>query len=155
MSPSAFSAIPGQRAAIALVLAGAALLLSACATPPPPPPVETRAQALQHLGFEITQEGWAFSLDGKLLFSTDSDQLDAQTQATADRLGRGLATLRIETVRVEGHTDDIGPAAYNLALSQRRASAVVRAKSLQPVLPNDTPGNRQQNRRVSVIVPAQ
>jgi outer membrane protein OmpA-like peptidoglycan-associated protein len=33
----------------------------------------------------------------------------------------------IEKVRVEGHTDSIGPAAYNQGLSERRARAVVNA----------------------------
>lgn len=160
----------GRRVGLRAALAGLALLLGACAaTPPPPPPEPTRAEALQSLGFQASDAGWEFSLNGKLLFETDSDELDAQSQATADRLGRELALLRIVVLRVEGHTDSVGSAGYNHALSLRRAQAVADAmvqaglrearidiqglgKTL-PLTDNLTPEQRHQNRRVAVIVP--
>lgn len=70
----------------------------------------------------------------------------------------------IEQVRVEGHTDNVGRAAYNRRLSQKRAASVVRwlvnqgidrsrllAKGLgltQPIADNGTAVGRQTNRRV-------
>jgi OOP family OmpA-OmpF porin len=72
---------------------------------------------------------------------------------------------------VEGHTDNIGTAAYNLALSQRRANAVKqvlvdkskiasnRLKAVgygltKPIADNNTDAGRQQNRRVDVVLEA-
>lgn len=158
---------PGRRACLTLALASA-LVLGGCATAPP---VDTRAQTLQAMGFHATPTGWEFSLTGKLLFDTDSNSLDAQSQSTTDRLGRELGILQVDLVRVEGHTDNVGSAAYNQALSLRRAQAVADALAqaglhgakievrglgmTHPVSGNSTPEMRQQNRRVSIIVPAQ
>jgi len=71
------------------------------------------------------------------------------------------------TLEVQGHTDNVGQAAYNLKLSQQRADAVrnylvshgIEASRLvskgygmnQPLLPNNTEGNRALNRRVQFI----
>lgn len=74
-------------------------------------------------------------------------------------------------VVIEGHTDDQGTPAGNLALSQRRADAVLKyfvvnhgvdpsrldARGVgadRPVVPNDTPENRAKNRRIELIVEA-
>ena len=70
----------------------------------------------------------------------------------------------IKRVRVEGHTDNKGVAAYNMKLSQQRADAVITwlsshgiavdrlvAKGMgltTPLVPNDTELNRALNRRV-------
>jgi len=71
--------------------------------------------------------------------------------------------LRIE---IQGHTDSIGSAAYNMKLSERRAQAVadyfakhgIAANRMtvkgygftRPVAPNDTPEGRALNRRVQL-----
>ena len=69
---------------------------------------------------------------------------------------------------IEGHTDDVGAAASNLSLSEKRAEAVRRylvetygvdkdrlqAKGFgasKPTAGNDTPEGRQQNRRVELV----
>ena len=69
---------------------------------------------------------------------------------------------------IEGHTDDVGGAAANQALSQQRAEAVkaalvsgygvdaarLTAKGMgatKPAAPNATPAGRQQNRRVELV----
>ena len=73
--------------------------------------------------------------------------------------------LRLE---VEGHTDSLGTDEYNQRLSDRRAESVqsflteqgIAAASIvargfgeaRPVVTNDTPEGRQQNRRVELIV---
>ncbi len=70
----------------------------------------------------------------------------------------------IKKVRVEGHTDNVGGAAFNKRLSQRRAASVVkhlvgsgidkgrlvaRGVGLEaPIAPNDTDEGRRENRRV-------
>lgn len=67
-------------------------------------------------------------------------------------------------VEISAHTDNVGSRAYNLQLSQRRAESVVKWLVLngldrnrlvpkgygfdKPAAPNDTPENRQLNRRV-------
>lgn len=73
---------------------------------------------------------------------------------------------------IEGHTDNIASAKYNLALSKRRADAVKKVlverenidpKRLstvgygftRPVATNDTPEGRYQNRRVQALLEAQ
>jgi len=71
---------------------------------------------------------------------------------------------------LEGYTDNVGSAEYNLQLSRKRADAVrdflisqgvaaadVTAKGFgeaDPVTSNATPAGRQQNRRVEMVIPA-
>ena len=71
-------------------------------------------------------------------------------------------------VDVEGHTDSVGPDAYNLALSERRANSVKRYLTQQgvpgermtpvgygetiPIDTNDTEEGRSNNRRVEFRV---
>lgn len=147
-------------------------LLGACQSPPPAvaPPLD-RATELERLGFVRTEEGWEYPISGKILFDTASDALDPESQAVAGRIGSALAKLGINRLRVEGHTDNVGPANFNQTLSLRRAEAVAQALVShglpidgmevrgwgkdRPVVSNDTPAGRMQNRRVSVIVPAQ
>jgi OOP family OmpA-OmpF porin len=70
-------------------------------------------------------------------------------------------------IEVQGHTDNLGPAAYNKGLSQRRAESVMqylrkggidpaRMTAVgygmeRPLVPNDSAKNREQNRRVQFI----
>ena len=60
-------------------------------------------------------------------FATGSDQLTPQAARTLSILGKALSDQQLAglTFRIEGHTDTVGGAAMNEALSLRRANAVV------------------------------
>ena len=59
-------------------------------------------------------------------FATGSADLTPQARQTLDQLGRALSSpdLAKFRFRIEGHTDTVGSAEANKALSQRRATAV-------------------------------
>ncbi len=71
-------------------------------------------------------EGSSMRITHQVFFATNADRILPQSfrvlQAVADAL---RAAPEIHRVSVEGHTDDVGDAARNTALSQRRAEAVV------------------------------
>lgn len=160
-----------HRRAFAATTACALAWLAGCQATPAPTTLLQRSAELELLGFVRTDEGWEYPISGKLLFDTASDTLDPESQAVATRIGSALTRLGIDHLRVEGHTDNVGAAAFNQALSLRRAEAVAQALAAQglplkgievrgwgkdrPVVANDTPAGRLQNRRVAVIVPAQ
>lgn len=65
------------------------------------------------------------TLDVQTLFGFDEATLDPQAKETLDELANRLDRFTaVETVRITGFTDRIGPEDYNLLLSQRRAEAV-------------------------------
>ena len=160
--------IPRWRGWIAAL---ACLFALGCSTPPPAPapgPREAKLAALRNLGFAPASDGWELNLGVKLLFDTDVGAVsDAGRSAVAD-LARTLATLGIERIRVEGHTDNVGSDRYNEALSLRRAESVAQHLVVmgwrddaierrgfgadKPVADNATPSGRAQNRRVVIAI---
>ncbi len=148
------------------------LLLSACQTLPPTAQGLTDSQiaALKEAGFELTDQGWEFSQSDKVLFASNVATLTPEAQQTTERIGRVLVKIQIERVRVDGHTDSEGNAAYNQQLSIRRATAVadkliqtglsaqsvtVRGQGMNaPVASNRTAEGRAQNRRVAIVITA-
>lgn len=101
-------------------------------------------------------------------FASGSAQLNT---GASDILDEAVSVLRANpgvSVTVEGHTDSQGSSSLNLALSQRRAEAVVNyliSKGItadrltargrgeaSPVAPNDTANGRWKNRRVELVV---
>ena len=151
---------------IALLLA--LLALTGCQSPPPKGLTAEQIAVLKREGFAPTEEGWAFDLSGKVLFGSDLDSLNGQSQAIVERIGKALLGVGIEGVRVDGHADATGKAAYNQQLSERRADSVAKALigvgmpaqdihtrglgSTQPVANNRTSAGRTENRRVSIVV---
>ena len=105
---------------------------------------------------------WAYM--SFMLFDFDSAAIKAEAETAlkeAIKVAKMHPDLKVE---IQGHTDNIGAAEYNMALSKRRAQAVrdylaaagidsnrmtiVGFGSTMPVAPNDTEENRARNRRV-------
>ena len=156
--------------AAALPIGGA---LQACRTMPPPSVMETvdsRAVALQTMGFVRSEDGWELSLGAALLFETNKDVLSESGRVSIEEVSRTLRQMGIDRIRVEGHTDNVGSAAYNQGLSLRRARSVATefikngwsAGDIErygygfdkPVADNSTAEGRAQNRRVVITLPA-
>ncbi len=177
-APAPTSSMPRRRLLTTVAaLTATGLFLAGCQTAPPPPPAApvdlkaTREAEFKRLGFVQTAEGWEYAFTGKILFDTASDALDSDSQANAERIGKALRKLDVTQLRIEGHTDNVGAAAFNKALSLRRAETVAQALAQQglpksdmvtkgwgaerPIADNSTTDGRLQNRRVAVIVPAQ
>lgn len=146
----------------------AVLALTGCQTAPPKGLTPEQIAVLKREGFTPTDEGWAYDLSGKVLFGSDLDSLNGQSQAIVERIGKALLGVGIQGVRVDGHADSSGKAAYNQQLSERRAQSVAKALigvgmqaqniqrrglgSTQPVADNRTSAGRTENRRVSIVV---
>jgi outer membrane protein OmpA-like peptidoglycan-associated protein len=73
-----------------------------------------------------TPEATAPSVSLNVDFATDSATLTPEAKKTLEQLGQALTSKDLASYRfrIEGHTDTVGSAAYNLSLSQRRAAAV-------------------------------
>jgi len=102
-------------------------------------------------------------------FRTSSAQIDAGNDALLRRLA-GLIADCPGTLTIEGHTDSVGDAEMNQALSEARATSVrtalgtlgVNAERLtargygetRPIAGNDTRSGRAQNRRIVISIDA-
>lgn len=101
-------------------------------------------------------------------FDVNSSRLTVNAQRILDRVATSLIDSPTFQVEVQGHTDNTGPDAYNLILSQDRANAVkaylvgkgveperIVARGYgerQPLADNSTKEGRTQNRRVEMKV---
>lgn len=146
----------------------ALLALGGCQTAPPKGLTPAQITVLKQQGFELTDEGWAFGLSGKVLFGSDVESLNKASTDIVERIGNALTHIGIDRVRVDGHTDASGKETYNQQLSLRRAKSVAQVLmrvgmkeeniqlrglgSREPVAPNDTAAGRTENRRVAIVV---
>lgn len=104
----------------------------------------------------------------KVLFDTDKAFVKPEYYPEIEQVVEYMKRFPNTTVNLEGHTDSRASDEYNLALSQRRMNAVrdimvnhygvnagrIRATGYgenRPELPNTTPENMQQNRRVYAV----
>lgn len=118
--------------------------------------------------------GTRVALPGDVLFDFDKASLRPDAAGTLDKLAELISRVN-RPVHITGYTDSKGDDAYNLALSQKRATSVheaLRERGVQarllvdtrgrgeadPKAPNahpdgsDDPAGRQRNRRVEVLI---
>ena len=103
-------------------------------------------------------------------FATNKSDITPNSKLALDKLLKVFTDYPETNILVEGHTDDVGTAAYNLTLSERRAEAVgsyLKAAGLaasrltikwygeaQPKVENTSAENRALNRRVEFAITA-
>ncbi|RCK72603.1 MAG: Calcium-binding acidic-repeat protein precursor (ARP) [Ignavibacteriae bacterium] len=109
------------------------------------------------------EPGKAIVLEG-IVFKTGSAEITPESEEILEKAYNTLSQNPEIEVEIHGHTDDIGKSTYNMKLSQRRADSVkeylvqkgidparIKTKgfgSTKPIVPNDSPENRQKNRRI-------
>jgi outer membrane protein OmpA-like peptidoglycan-associated protein len=114
------------------------------------------------------QRGVIVTLSGGILFDTGKTSLKAGAKSTLTKIAKQLQTDPSLKIAVEGHTDTVGSAAKNQALSEKRANSVrdylvsagipsdhITAAGRgedAPVATNKTAAGRQQNRRVELVI---
>jgi OOP family OmpA-OmpF porin len=103
-----------------------------------------------------------------ILFATGKSEVQPESRPVLKEIASTLKQHGDLKVLIEGHTDNIGAAASNLALSDARAAAVKDALvadfgiaadrittkgfgDTKPAAPNTTPLGRSQNRRVELV----
>lgn len=115
----------------------------------------------------VTERGLRIRISN-IEFAFDSARLTGKAFPILRRVADILERYGSYSVRVEGHTDDIGEEEYNLRLSEERAKAVMdhlissgitRSRlsfrgmgETAPFLPNTSAENRRRNRRVEFIL---
>lgn len=101
-----------------------------------------------------------------ILFRTNSFQLDKAAMLLLDSIGRKFPDAVLDSIVVEGHTDNIGSTVWNEQLALNRANSVaayleyfMNTKVIargwgarKPVADNNKPGGRRKNRRVEVYL---
>lgn len=124
-------------------------------------------QRLNELEAMETERGMVITL-GDVLFDTSSAQLRGSANSNLDKLVSFLNQYPDQRLLIEGHTDNVGSAAYNQGLSQQRAASVrnyltqhgIASRRLsvsglglnRPITSNETAAGRQQNRRVEIVI---
>ena len=105
---------------------------------------------------------------GTISFESGRSVLDADSAGLLDRLIETALRCPSAHIEVAGHTDGDGEDAFNQALSEKRAQAVVDYLvkaglpadrftatgygSTQPIASNDTAEGKAQNRRIEFLV---
>ncbi|SEO14436.1 Outer membrane protein OmpA [Salinihabitans flavidus] len=126
--------------------------------------------SLAGTGADITNTGSDLRviLPDSVTFRTASSVVDPEFRPVLRAVSRSLQRHPNSTVRVVGHTDNVGSAIYNAKLSQERALAVARVLIAngasasritvvgrgfyEPVMSNATAAGRAENRRVEIVI---
>jgi OmpA-OmpF porin, OOP family len=115
---------------------------------------------------DLMEKGKAVT--NNILFDVDKDIIKKESFTIIDQFGEALQKNPGLKIRIIGHTDGDGAAAYNLELSKKRAAAVKEYLMMnhsidgsrivtdgkgatQPVADNSTETGKAQNRRVEFI----
>ncbi|HEU4589642.1 MAG TPA: OmpA family protein [Steroidobacteraceae bacterium] len=125
------------------------------------------ARQLEDMQASQTSRGIVLTL-GDVLFDTGRAELKPGAARPIEQVAQFLSEHPERKVQIEGFTDSQGSDAYNMELSQKRADAVAmaimqrgiaadRVRALGygedfPKASNSSPGSRQLNRRVEIIV---
>lgn len=128
---------------------------------------EELQRQIDTLEAEATERGLVLTL-GDVLFATGSAEIQGGTNQNLEKLVNFLNQYPDRNVLIEGHTDNVGSAAFNQNLSRQRAESVRRFLTERgieshrlsvygygferPIASNDSATGRQQNRRVEVII---
>lgn len=131
-------------------------------------------------GAEVTRVGEGINVtfnennpDGSkagVYFATNKYDINANSKLALDKLIKVFNEYPETNILIEGHTDDVGEAAYNESLSEKRAEAVgdyLKAANIagnrltikwygetQPKVENNSDANRALNRRVEFAITA-
>ena len=113
-------------------------------------------------------EGIEVTFASGLLYEVDADRVRPAAAQNLRNLATTLSRYRDTDLLIVGHTDSVGSAAYNQALSQRRASSVIEfligegiaverlhsagRGAREPRRSNASDNGRQANRRVEVAI---
>jgi outer membrane protein OmpA-like peptidoglycan-associated protein len=124
--------------------------------------------ALKELNASVTPAGIAINLSADVLFDFDKADLKLTAESNLQNLLAVVKEKATAAVTVVGHTDIRGDAAYNNALSERRAGAVKAwlvshgvtagrvttsgAGESRPLKPGDTEEVHRANRRVEITI---
>jgi outer membrane protein OmpA-like peptidoglycan-associated protein len=115
-------------------------------------------------------EGIIVKFDSGILFDFDSNTLKDDAKTNIKTLASSLNEYPGTDIKIIGHTDNKGTAAYNKGLSERRAAAVKAYAVAQgvpssrmategkgfaePIGDNSTDAGRAANRRVEIVIVA-
>jgi outer membrane protein OmpA-like peptidoglycan-associated protein len=119
---------------------------------------------------ERVGEGIVVEFSSNVLFGFDESSLSGEAKTSLDKLVQVLNSYPDTDIELQGHTDSMGNADYNMALSERRATAVseyLKEKGISgnrltikgfgedfPKYSNETAEGRSQNRRVEFLITA-
>ena len=133
--------------------------------PPPPPPPAPKPQAEKPKPKPVAEK---VTYAADVFFDFDKAVVKPEGKSKLDDLASKIRGMNLEVVIAIGHTDSIGPDAYNQKLSLRRTEAVkayLVSKGVepnriytegkgekQPIASNKTREGRAKNRRTEVEV---
>jgi len=119
---------------------------------------------------ERVGEGIVVEFSSNVLFGFDQSNLSNDAKVSLDKLVTVLNYYPDTDIEVQGHTDSKGSKAYNLSLSERRASAVTSYLATRgisqnrtiikgygeaiPKYSNESETGRAENRRVEFLITA-
>ncbi len=137
--------------------------------PDEPGPAENAGCPLPEAEPLVELQSQRLSLNDSIHFDTDRATIKPESHAILDQVAALIVQhSELKLIRVEGHTDTVGSAAYNKDLSARRAASVVsylvgkgvEAGRLEPagygydkpIASNETALGRARNRRVEFTI---